>query len=808
MVSDYFDWHSLRSKKARLGRSLRIWLILLWVLFIILPVLGLALLYVGMPVGWLLIGLSAPFFMVVMWHKYDLSQPKRSTELKKVDDWLDPGILSLLPEKPSPKVLSEIVGSTPGGLFFGARFGIVGSFLRDLLSDDPSQTADIFAESIVIAKELNAGRISAGIIILAILRQLPENVRLTLLGHLQLTEADIQEGVFWHHHQDMYREAQQRRLSRGGGIGRDWSFGWIPNLSHFGTNISRSSSRGREEMRKEIFTQLVDSLAKGGGAIALVGNSGVGKTELVYELADALMYPDQDIPKNLHYQQVFLLSSSRLLSAAGENGNVGGLIELLLGEAFQAKNIIVCLDNAELFFQQGIGSVDLTSTLLPIFTARRIPIIMTFDEQKYLQLTKRNPEMSAVIKRINVPEPSEQDAIRILQEHVPFIEYKHKVTIMYQALIEAYRLGKRYVYDVAMPGQAISLLESSADFAESGLVSLRSVHKAIESTTGIKTAIADDDSEKELLLNLEERLHERMVGQVKAVRVVADSLRRARAGVRNQSRPVGTFLFLGPTGVGKTELAKSLADVYFGGEENLIRLDMNEFVMPEDVTRLIADGAENPNSLTAQVMKKPFSVILLDELEKAHSSVLATLLQLLDEGVLRDERNREISFRDTIVIATSNAGSDRIQEYISRGYSLEQFEESFVNELIGGHVFAPEFLNRFDEITVFGTLSKQELLQVVDKILSGINKTLSGQNISVTVEPAAKEYLVEQGYDPRLGARPLRRVVQRAVESTVATMLLSGEAMPGSTVELTLDRIQGIIETKTIAEDIISSNKE
>jgi ATP-dependent Clp protease ATP-binding subunit ClpA len=297
-----------------------------------------------------------------------------------------------------------------------------------------------------------------------------------------------------------------------------------------------------------------------------------------------------------------------------------------------------------------------------------------------------------------------------------------------------------------------------------------------------------------------------MIGQNRAVSVVSDALRRARSGVRNQNRPVGTFLFLGPTGVGKTELAKSLAAVYFGGEQNMIRLDMNEFVSPDDVLRLIADGADDPGSLTAQVMKQPFSVVLLDELEKAHSSVLTTLLQLLDEGILRDVRGREISFRDTVVIATSNAGSDRIQEYLQRGYSLQQFEEPFINELISSHIFHPEFLNRFDEMVVFGPLDKSQLLQVVDLILVDVNKNLAAQKITVTVSQDAKEALVEAGYDVRLGARPMRRVVQRAVENTVAKLLLSGGATPGSTIEITKEQVTTILASRSQADTLAAEN--
>jgi ATP-dependent Clp protease ATP-binding subunit ClpA len=356
-----------------------------------------------------------------------------------------------------------------------------------------------------------------------------------------------------------------------------------------------------------------------------------------------------------------------------------------------------------------------------------------------------------------------------------------------------------------MPGQALNLLEAAAEYAESGLVTAKSVNMAIEKTIGVKTNVVDDESERDILLNLESLIHARMIGQERAVSVVSDALRRARSGIRNQKRPVGTFMFLGPTGVGKTELAKSLAAVYFGGEHNIIRLDMNEFVSSDDVARLIADGTEDATSLTAQVMKQPFSVILLDEIEKAHSTVLATLLQLLDEGILRDAKNREVSFRDSIIIATSNAGADRIQEYLHRGYNLEQFEDKFVDELISSNLFHPEFLNRFDEIVVFAPLNKEELLKVVDLILVDVNKNLSSQKINVTVTPEAKAYLVEAGYDPRLGARPMRRVVQRSVENTVAKLMLAKKVEAGGSIEITLDQVKEILDKKKQADDIIAA---
>jgi ATP-dependent Clp protease ATP-binding subunit ClpC len=794
-----FNWHSRRAQYARLGKALSPWIFPFELSVVVLIILGIVAVAVGLAFGWALIGIAAIPAMIVEWYKYELREVAIDRSAKSVDALMDGELLALLPQQPSPKDIALALMQVNGGLFFEVRFGVGGGFLKEVSSDNREETTAIFEEALRIAEQVG-GRMSPGVVILAMVRQL--SARQTLLGHLQLEEDDLVRGIQWYHHLSDLIETSKKRPKQAGGIGRDWSFGWIPNLSRFGTNISQSGSLARGEIRTETLSQLVHSLANNSGAVALIGKDGVGKTELVYELAEKLMYPTDVIPKNLHYQQVFMLDASRLVSVANQRGGIEQLLSILLGEAYAAKNIIVCLDNAELFFEDGVGSVDLTTLLLPILEAGRLPMILTLDEQKFLQISKRTPALANAVNRITIHPTSESDTLKVLEDHLPSLEYRRKVTYMYQALKDAYKLSQRYVYDISMPGQAISLLEAAAEYAESGLVSSRSIAAAIEQSTGVKTSAASKDDERETLLNLEALIHQRMIGQERAVSVVSDALRRARSGVRNQNRPVGTFLFLGPTGVGKTELAKSLAAVYFGGEKNIIRLDMNEFVSSDDVARLIADGTDDAGSLTAQVMKQPFSVVLLDEIEKAHPSVLTTLLQLLDEGILRDVRNREVSFRDTVVIATSNAGSDRIQEYLARGYSLQQFEETFINELISSHLFHPEFLNRFDEIVVFGPLDKKQLLQVVDLILVDVNKNLAEQKITITVAQDAKEYLVEAGYDPRLGARPMRRVVQRAVENTVAKLLLSNQVTPGGSIEISLEQVKTILDKNIQADGI------
>ncbi len=796
-----FEYWSLRARKARFAaklekKAVRFGLVALIALFLLG---GMALTVIGHFSGGILLSSVATWpLMILVWYHYELHNLPPATKEVSLDGLLAGDVLGRLPANPSPQHIAEVVMRVPGGHFFVARFGLGPNFLTELSSKLPEQSLAIWERANQLREQLGAATINANMLLVALVEQMPSHDQ--LLAQLQLDADDIVKGAAWFEHiHEIIAKHQGRKLM--GGIGRDWSFGYTPLLSRFALNVSdqvlRSGLLSRDiEGHQDVLRQITKLLAGGGRQNAvLIGPTGVGKTNMVYDFAEQLMMPDGDIPKVLQYRQVVALDPASLIAQARGRGELEGLVQNLFVEAIKAKNIIIFLDEAQLFLQDGTGSVDLSNLLLPILDGGAVRIILAMDEQRWLQLAQQNPSLAQYMNRVNVAPLTQADTMLVLEDQLLVMEFRYKVTYMYQALAEAYRLGERYVQDQAMPGKAISLLESAAQQAEGGLVTAHSVQQAVEKVFGIKVGNARAIDERETLLNLEQFIHQRMINQSRAVNVVSNALRRARAGVRNQDRPIGTFLFLGPTGVGKTELAKSLAAVYFGGENRLVRVDLNEFGQPQDVNRLIADGAEDPHSLTAQIGKQPFSVVLLDEIEKAHPNVLNTLLQLLDEGLLRDIKNRAISFRDAIVIATSNAGADRIRQYIDAGQELDQFEQPFMNELIDSGQFKPEFLNRFDEIVVFRPLKPEELLQVVDLIISSINKTLAVQKVSVHLADEAKQLLVKTGYDPRLGARPMRRIVQRAVEDLVAKRMLSGQIAAGSVIEVSLEDVQGVLQS-------------
>jgi ATP-dependent Clp protease ATP-binding subunit ClpC len=807
MASLDFDYGALRANAARSGIVLSGWmgklLPLFAVLFVVIGGLGITLL--ELPVGWLAVGCAPVVYMVYAYYRYHIKDLPVYGE--GVTSRLAGDVLGRLPIKPTLGDIAAIVGQTSSGQFMGARFGLTPSLVSSLANGQQVSAAQVFSTADEIREKNGLDRITGSVLVVAIVRLFPDYEN--ILAQIHLDDADLDSGIRWQRHL-LDLVAGFDRPKRTGGIGRDWSFGYIPLLNRFGQNISEQIAGGGGRLvvdvasHREAIDQLVDTFGNSGRQNAvLVGTAGVGKTSIIHAFAEQLLDATTELPENLKFRQVFILDSASLIAAAPGRGELEGLVMQVLNEAYAAKNIILCLDNAQLFFEEGVGAVDLSNVLQPILDAGNLRVILTMDEQRYLQIGQRNPGLINSLNRINIAAAGETETMIVMQEQLIMTELQRHVTYMYQALKEAYRLSERYVYDLAMPGRALKLLESAASYSEDGLVTINSVQQTIEKTLDVKVSVASDSEDRERLLNMEELIHARMVNQTRAVSVVSDALRRARAGVRNQNRPIGTFLFLGPTGVGKTELSKALADVYFGGEGRMIRIDLNEYVRAEDVARLIADGADDPTSLTAQVMKQPFSVVLLDEIEKAAPEVLSTLLQLLDEGILRDIKNREISFRDAIVIATSNAGADRIREYIERGYQVEQFEQEFTSELINSGQFRPEFLNRFDEIVVFRPFTKEELVQVLDLILVSVNKMLEPQKVSVEVDAEAKLLLVDKGYDPRLGARPMRRVVQKAVENTVAKQMLSGTVKPGDVIKLTHEQIAGIIDTRESAQQII-----
>lgn len=787
-----FDYNHIRAKKSRLMVGLKPFVLTFKIIKILAILTGISLVLTDNSIGWLIVAISVPFFIFENWWNGELHRLATIEDSQKIEDVLASNILGRLSKNPSAEEISKRIIDSTGGKFIISRFGLGAEIIKNLASHPQNSVENIFRAALEIHKDMGTSVISGSVLVLAIIKNIPEYDK--ILAHFYIDFEDLQRGIKWHDHIFSLIDKSKTPL-KDGGIARDWSFGWTPTLNRFGQNITLQVSgdvlmSSNLEQNNSLVEKIVNQL-KGGGRrnVALIGPDGVGKTTVVKALAHKLLDGTSKLG-DLQFNQVISLDAGSIISAAPGRGEIESLVNYILAEAYSAKNIILCLDNAQLFFEDGIGSVDISNILLPILEAGRVRIVLMMDEQRFLQISAKNPSLAGALNRLQISPAGFEETLAIMEDKIIVLEHQNKIFYRYQALKEAFRLSNRYIFDLEMPGRAIRLLEMAANFAENNIVEISSVQMAIEKTMNVKIASSQNEEEKVKLLNLEKLLHVRMIGQEKAISAVSNALRRARAGVRNENRPIGTFLFLGPTGVGKTELSKALAEVYFGGEDQIVRIDLNEFVDVSDVSRLIADGSREAKSLTAQVMKKPFSVILLDEIEKAHPNVLTALLQVLDEGILRDEKNREISFRDSIIIATSNAGAERIFELAERGYSVDNSDSLIIQDLISNREFKPEFLNRFDEIIIFEPLSKDNLREIIDLMVSSINKTLATQKITVKLSDSAKDIIADAGYDPKLGARPMRRVIQRVVENTVAKKLLMGEASAGATILIDEDTIK------------------
>lgn len=789
MIATHLQLRSGRAYRSRYATTVgKKWLLVsLRIIAGSAVVIGGGLLITGSAMGWLILCLFSLSIILLSWWKGSLSDTRpgrfQTNDGVLLHEALEFSLLANLKSNtPSAFELWEALKNTEERYFIGNRYLIDASYFDQLLDKNPDSGAKIWSRVEQYRQKYELDGYSNAAVLVALIASVPDHEQ--LLSSVKISIKDVETAIPW-----MRDILEKRRIvlsKKGfGGIGRDWAFGYTPILRYMGHNISESIQMhgffSDTRMHEQIVASMIQTMNNGNGTVTLVGETGVGKTTCVHAFAERLL-TDKTAPKYIRYNQVVELDAPTLIANAKNHGQLEELMLRVIKEAHRAKNIILFFDDAEAFFGSGPGSVDLSHVLQPALEAQSVRIVLAMSPQAWQRLAGTG--VSARLQPITVAPADETSTLAVLRDSVSLIEYKSKTVFTYQALQEAYKLGSRYVTNQAMPGAALNVLEQAAVTSGQKLITREAVQASVEQTYGIKLQAASGGAESAKLLSLESEIRKYVISQDRAVTVVADALRRARSGVGNPNRPVGTFLFLGPTGVGKTELSKALARVYFNDENALIRVDMNQYVQPTDVERLIQPMAGSELGFLGQVRKAPFSVILLDEIEKAHSSVVNALLQMLDEGVMRDSDSKNVSFKDAIIIATSNAGADEIRRLIDEGQEVDGAESQFVETIISRGLFAPEFVNRFDEVVIFKPLTQDELVQVIDLILQGINKTLDAQKVRVELTPEAKRWLVDKGYDSKLGARPMRRMAQRYVENTIAKRLLDQSVQSGGVIML------------------------
>ncbi len=625
--------------------------------------------------------------------------------------------------------------------------------------DDKVYLADLLEQTIAYAPELQEMLYD-----FSIERDKIQNV----IEWMRIRERLIRE---YHH----MRHVSQFRNKYG--LDRAMTAVATPYLNSFSQDITYAASVGhldpcvaREKEIEEIFRVV----SAGRQSAILVGETNVGKMSIIEGIAQ-LMVQD-NVPDRLQDKRFEVLSTSALLAGTSVAGAQERLIRLLR-EAIQAKNIILYIHNIHDLMNPGVG-FDVSETLAEYLSSGQILIFASTTPEAYNRQILRS-SLGSMMTKVEVAEMDEAQAVQVLESRVGPVEYKQNVFFSYDALVASVRFAKKFLRDQLLPESAIELMNESGSSVrnkkgENKMVLAEDVALIVQQKTGIPvTSLTDNESTR--LLQLEEEMHKRVIGQGEAVSLVANALRRARAQIRSTKKPIASFLFLGPTGVGKTELAKTIAEVYFGGENRMVRFDMSEFQDRSGISRMIgAPGQQGTGLLTEAVRQRPFSLVLLDEMEKADKQILDLFLQVFDDGRLTDSVGRVIDFTNSIIIATSNAGTPYVQSEIQKGTSVAQIQEGLLRRELKQH-FRPEFLNRFDGIVVFRPLDKEATIRIAGLMLTRVAKDLETRGVSFRVEPVGIVKLAEVGFDPEFGARPMRRAIQDLVENNLAEMILQGK---------------------------------
>ena len=566
-----------------------------------------------------------------------------------------------------------------------------------------------------------------------------------------------------------------------GAMNRSMTSVATPLLDAFSEDLTTAAVNGQLPMligREKEIEEIFRVIEGGRESVVLVGSTGVGKGSIVSGIA-ALMV-EENVPDVLKDKRLVRLSVPHLVS--GVSAEIAQeRFMMALNEIARSRNIILAL----LDIDQLTGDL---STLLVDFLSRGGTFaIATTTPQSYTAGVERSI-LGRIFQKVTIAEPDTKSAIQILESKVGGMEYQQNVIFSYRAVEKCVALSDRYMHEQYLPKKAIEIarevsLAVSKLRGKDALVMADDVAKIISSKTGVPvTNVAEDEKMK--LLHLEDEMHGRVIGQEEAVKAVASALRRARADVRPGTRPIASFLFLGSTGVGKTELAKTLAATYFGSEQMMVRVDMSEYQDVRSMDKLIGAPGSNQGGLFSEAVRvRPFSIVLLDELEKADPNILNVFLQILDDGRVTDAAGRVIDFTNTIIIATSNAGTQYIQDAVGRGESTDAIKTHLMEEDLRT-VYRPEFLNRFDGIIVFKPLEESQIVEITKLMITQVAKRLEAKGIAFQVTDAEILELAHKGYDPKFGARPLRRVVQEEVDNAIANALLEGSVSRRDTILL------------------------
>ena len=569
-------------------------------------------------------------------------------------------------------------------------------------------------------------------------------------------------------------------------------------LDEFGYDITKAAREGRLDPlvgREDEIQRVIQILGRRRkNNPMLVGDPGVGKSAIVEGIA--IKITNGDIPPVLVNKRLISLDLGSIVAGTKYRGDFEKRLKSIISEAAANPDVILFIDEFHTIVGAGgaSGSLDAANMLKPALARGEIQCIGATTMDEFSKIVEKDGALDRRFQKIVVEHTDIQHTISILGRLKANYEKHHNVVYTDEALEACVRMSERYITDRCLPDKAIDALDEAGSMVrlqnpkKTGTVTAEDVAEVISKMTGIPSGrVAEGESAR--LVNMREKISRRIIGQDEAIDKVVKAIQRNRAGIKDPGKPIGTFIFFGPTGVGKTQLAKSLAEYLFDSEDNMIRLDMSEYMEKFNVSRLIGAppgyvGFEEGGQLSERVRRKPYCVVLLDEIEKAHPDVFNLLLQVMDEGRLTDSNGRTVSFRNTILIMTSNVGSRELDEYgtgvgfNTAGRNIQSNRKSVLEKAVK-KAFPPEFINRVDEQVFFNPLTKEDISKIIDIELKGLKNRVREAGFDITVTAAAKRFVADAGYDPSYGARPLKRAIQKYIEDPVSEHIITDRMFGG-----------------------------
>jgi ATP-dependent Clp protease ATP-binding subunit ClpC len=578
------------------------------------------------------------------------------------------------------------------------------------------------------------------------------------------------------------------------GIGSSWSYGQTYVLNKFARELSGfeggSYLNSLSEKGKMYVRQLKDLLSRGRETnVMLVGDPGEGKIDILSAFCRDVH--SGNVPSSLEHKKVMILDGEYLVSCCQEKSDLEHTLIKIFNDAVTAGNIILIIDNFPGFVLSAKAfGCDVVNFLDPYLGSSELQLIVITDKENYHQILEQEPVIKQRFERVVIESPDNDEVVTMLEGVAEKLELHSGVVFTYGALKETVKAVTEHFTDAIVPDKSIDIIVELPALVlrkHKFLVEKQDVYDVVKTKTGVSIGKIDE-SERNTLVNMEKMLHDRVIGQDEAITFVSNAMRRSRAGIRNTKKPIGSFLFIGPTGVGKTETAKALAQLFFGSETNMSRLDMSEFSGEDALKRLIGEGS-HVGLLTKTLKERPYGVVLLDEFEKSATQVHDLFLQILDEGFYSDMKGTRVNAHDVIFIATSNAGSNLIFKRLEEKAYIENIHKEVIEYIIGERIFKPEFLNRFDAVVLFHPLDDEHLKKIASIMLDKFRERLRTRGLKVEITQEVLDYVAKQGVDPIFGARPMNRYIQEHVEQAVADKLIRGEIKEGSVFTLSIDDI-------------------